>query len=357
MFRKHVISQLSAYLQEELAGAERAQVAAHLLQCVKCQRELETIKLGIGLAESLRVVPAPPSLTVERVRVGAAPPLSHRKIAWGWAIPLTASLILCFFFGWGWVRRPQPQKTGWEVAGLAGRPSIAGVKLAGEGNLAPGEWLETDNESRAKLKVAEIGFVELAANSRLQLVESKPTEHRLHLQQGKLSAVIVAPPRLFFVDTPSATAVDLGCAYTLEVDEKGDSVLHVTSGWVSIQLQGRETAITAGMMCATRQGAGIGTPYDAEATALFKAILARLDFEKLVAAGPEIQRLLAVARVSDARTLWHLLTQVEKYSAPDRGQIFNRLAVLVPPPVGVTREKVLAGEQPMLDAWRLLKIR
>jgi anti-sigma factor RsiW len=357
MFKKHVTSQLSAYLQEELAGAERAQVAAHLSQCARCRRELETIQLGISLAESLRLISAPPSLTLVTVAAGRATQLpAPRKITLAWAIPLTALLFICFF-GWYWSRRPQPQKIGWEVAGVAGAPSIAGVKLAGQGNLAPGEWLETDNASRAHLKVAEIGYVELAANSRLQLVESKPTEHRLHLRQGKLSAVIVAPPRLFFVDTPSATAVDLGCAYTLEVDAKGDSLLHVTSGWVLIQLQGRETAIPAGMMCATRQGAGIGTPYDADATAQFKEGLARLDFEKPGNPEAELQQLLAAARMSDARTLWHLLTRVEKYSAHNRGQIFDRLAVLVPPPVGVTREKVLAGEQAMLDAWRLLKIR
>ena len=37
-----------------------------------------------------------------------------------------------------------------------------------------------------------------------------------------MSARIWAPPRLFYVNTPSAVAEDLGCAYTLEVDDLGE---------------------------------------------------------------------------------------------------------------------------------------
>jgi hypothetical protein len=39
--------------------------------------------------------------------------------------------------------------------------------------------------------------------------------------------MIWAPPRLFFVDTPSAVAADLGCSYTLEVKDDGAGVLRV----------------------------------------------------------------------------------------------------------------------------------
>jgi len=44
-----------------------------------------------------------------------------------------------------------------------------------------------------------------------------------------------APPRLVIVETASARAVDLGCAYTLSVDAAGGRRLRVTSGWVALE--------------------------------------------------------------------------------------------------------------------------
>ncbi len=107
----------------------------------------------------------------------------------------------------------------------------------------------------------------------MQLLATQPTEHRLELARGKMSARIWAPPRLFFVDTPSAVAADLGCAYTLEVDDDGGSVLHVTSGWVALQLKDRESMVPAGAACETQPGIGPGTPYFVDATPVFREAL------------------------------------------------------------------------------------
>src|SRR5207248_1979033 len=82
-----------------------------------------------------------------------------------------------------------------------------------------GAWLETDARSRAKVRVADIGWVDVEPRTRVRLVRASAAEHRLELSRGVLHAAVTAVPRLFVVDTPSAVAVDLGCAYTLEVDE------------------------------------------------------------------------------------------------------------------------------------------
>lgn len=355
MFSKHVARKLSAYCQGELSEVEVQQIAYHLNGCENCRAELETIKLGIRLAQSLPLKPAPPALAFQLAVAANAPKPRSRRL-WRWGIVVAASVL---FIGWGWsfwTSSPFSQpKIGWEVAQVAGEPKVEGAILKRKGWLGVGEWLETDNDSRAHLKVAEIGYVNLDANSRLQLVTSEESEHRLNLVKGKLSAFILAPPRLFLVDTPSATAVDLGCAYTLEVDEAGNTLLHVTSGWVSLMRQGREMAIPAGMICATRQGKGIGTPFMADASPVFKQALEQLDFSS-DASGQSLPLLLSEARELDSLTLWHLLTQLEKFSLPTRDQIFDRLSALAPPPLGVTRGGILAGDQPMLDLWRIQKI-
>src|SRR5436309_715730 len=93
---------------------------------------------------------------------------------------------------------------------------------------------------------------------------------RVALERGKLHAFITAPPRLFFVDTPSAEAIDLGCEYTLAVDDAGIGLLHVTLGWVMLERDGRESYVPIGAMCETRPGVGPGTPFFEDASLSFK---------------------------------------------------------------------------------------
>ena len=136
-----------------------------------------------------------------------------------------------------------------------------------------GGALETDSSSRALIEVADIGQVEVEPNTLMRLVETSEDEHRLALDRGSIEAKIVAPPRIFFVDTPSAVAVDLGCAYSLDVDEAGNGLLHVTSGWVELVRDGRNSYVPIGTMCLLRAGVGPGTPYFNDASDAFRQAL------------------------------------------------------------------------------------
>jgi FecR protein. len=165
-----------------------------------------------------------------------------------------------------------------------------------------------------------------------------------------MSARIWAPPRLFFVDTPSAVAADLGCAYTLEVDDKGASKLQVTSGWVALQLKDRESMVPAGASCETRPGIGPGTPYFEESSSALRESLRTVDFNPDAAVrSSALTWVLDQSRPRDTLTLWHLLARV---NGEDRVRVYEKMAALAPPPAGVTREGVLQLDQKMLDAWR-----
>jgi anti-sigma factor RsiW len=236
----------------------------------------------------------------------------------------------------------------WEVARLEGTPKVGSNVIGGSSRLSVGESLETDGSSRAKINVADIGEVDIGPNSRVRLIETRATKHVLALDRGRMHAVIDAPPRLFFVETPSAVAVDLGCAYTLEVDDAGRSVLQVTSGWVALELKGRDSIVPAGASCVTEPGKGLGTPYFDDASAGFRAALHRYDFEN--GGGPALAAVLAEARERDTLTLWHLLVGTR---ADERGLVFDRVAALVPPPAGVTRAGVLRADKRMLSEWKV----
>jgi len=246
--------------------------------------------------------------------------------------------------------QPPPSINSWEVARLDGTIQIDSAGVKDKGRLGIGQWLETGSNSRAEISVSSIGKVELESNTRVRLVETQPTEHRLELVRGKLSALIWAPPRLFFVDTPSAVAADLGCAYTLEVDEHGASLLRVTTGWVALELNDRESMVPAGAACQTRPGVGPGTPYFEDAAPEFRQSLTKVDFESEFAAKTSaLDVMFSHMRPRDTITLWHLLPRVD---GVDRVRVFDKIASYAPPPTGVTREGILNLDPHMLDLWR-----
>jgi hypothetical protein len=238
----------------------------------------------------------------------------------------------------------------WDVTHVAGAPAIDGHAVTGSARFQVGARLVTDATSRARLLVGHIGQVDVDPDTRVQLVEARTTEHRLSLERGTIHARIWAPPRLFFVNTPAATAIDLGCAYTLHVDDAGNGLLKVTSGWVQFERDGRESYVPQGAVCETRPRVGPGTPRYEDAPSGYGPALSLLDFadprrEERTAA---LSLILEQARRRDALTLWHLLSR-----GPDeeRARVFERLAALAPPPPGVSRELVLAGDGDALRQW------
>jgi anti-sigma factor RsiW len=237
--------------------------------------------------------------------------------------------------------------TGWSVAALAGTPRVDARDVRDDTRMRVGQWLVTDEAARAKVVVGNIGEVSVEPNSRVRVVGMAATDHRLELAQGTLNAMIWAPPRLFFVNTPSATAVDLGCAYTLKVDDEGNGELEVTLGFVALEDRGRESILRTGMMCLTRRGVGPGTPFSVEAPGNLRESLRRFDFE-----GSDkdaaLRDILAQARPEDSITLWHLLDRTQGTA---RAAVYDRLAHYSPPPATVTREGILAGNTTMRRAW------
>ena len=280
------------------------------------------------------------------------PPLPFDQRLWGlpvrtWA--LAASVLVVVGAAWLVWRSIDSRRPAWEVARLEGAPRVGEGHIRARGKLPVGEWLETDASSRAHLTVGSIGELLVEPNTRLRLVAAREREQRLHLARGTVTAMILAPPRQFVIDTPSAAAVDLGCAYTLEVDPDGGALVTVLAGWVSFESGGREAFIPAGARCATRPGAGPGTPYFTDASYAFKNALALLDLASGgVDADQALARVLAEARREDAFTLWHLLARSR--GAP-RDSVYARLAELVPPPPGVTRAGIMGGDRTMLDRW------
>jgi len=249
----------------------------------------------------------------------------------------------------GVTRQSAQQRATWQVASLSGEPRIGSQSLAGAGRIAVGQTLTTDAASSARVEVATIGEVTVGANSRVRLVETRDAHHRLSLERGTLHAIISAPPGQFIVDTPSATATDLGCVYTLRVDEDGSGLLSVGAGWVAFEEKGRESFVPAGASSRMDPVSGPGTPSYDDAGDRFHQ---ELDF---VDGGPGMKMyasslafVMEHARPRDAMTLWHLIPRV---GPADRAAVVDALAQRVPMPATVTREAVLQLNRAALDQW------
>jgi hypothetical protein len=222
--------------------------------------------------------------------------------------------------------------------------------------LQVGQTLETNSTSRASISEKFLGQIDVEPGSRVRLVQSDNHRKRIQLDRGTIHAAIWAPPGQFVVDTPSAIAVDLGCAYTLQVSPDGSGTIRTTLGWVGFHLNGRDSFIPAGAICSTRPNVGPGTPYFEDASESFRDALRLFDLpaQSSDSRSAALATILAQARARDGLTLWHLLSRT---SGPERAQVYARFATLVPPPRGVSREGILNLDQSMLDLyWNSLNL-
>jgi hypothetical protein len=301
------------YIDGVLDARQQALIETHLPQCERCRTEYEELRFARQQVLQLRLpdnVPSKLPAWLQQQPVSPAPEPS----VWAWPrwASATAVVLLLLLAGTlAWYLR-KPIITGWEVTRLAGTPVVGAQTIVKNGQIKLGEWLETDKSSRALLRVGEIGYVEIEPDSRVRLLTTRSNEHRLALVKGRLSASILAPPRLFFIETPSAEAIDYGCAYTLEVDESGASLLQVTAGWVSLkalgQISGREALVPAGALCRALPQKGPGTPFFQDASEKFRRALDQLNFADGGSAA--LAEVLAEARQRDSLTLFHLLPHV-----------------------------------------------
>ena len=335
MFNRHVTHSLTRYCDGELTAAEAQRVEAHLTSCAQCRATLEEIQFSATLVRQLSTVSAPASVwnAIEDARVQA-----HRRFAMPlaprWAFACLLILVAAGSAYW-WSR--DTGSGAWEVAHAT----------EGARRMDAGEWVDTGDGSKARIIVGEIGSVDVAPGTRVQLGEVRGSEYRLALARGTISAEIVAPPRFFIVDTPASTVVDLGCAYTVTVADNGTGELRMTSGWAALEFKGRESLVPAGAICRTRSGTGPGMPYFEDASDTFKRAVNLFDTGDFRTAA--FETIIREARIRDTLTLWHLLSRVD---GTDRVRVYDRIAGFEPPPTGVSRDQILALDADALREWR-----
>jgi len=356
MWWKH-LRRLAEFCDGRLTEVEAGRASGHVEDCARCRASVDDFRFAAGMVRQLAVVQAPESMwhSIEESVWGAIPPASTERFrrqstrgadshlgrvpAFGRLGLATAALVAVLALSASYWFVTRETGSGWKVARQNGTTSVD--------RLAVGDALETDAVSRLRLTVGDIGTVDVEPNTSIRLLSASPSEQRLTLNRGGITATISAPPRLFFVNTPSSTVVDLGCQYTMRVNEGGFGNLRVTAGWASLEWGGRESLVPAGASCETRPQVGPGTPAFDDASFPLREALKAFDFENGGARSLDI--VLAESRVRDTLTLWHLLSRVD---GADRARVYDRMVALTPLPSGVTRDQALQLDPDMLRRWR-----
>ncbi|MEM7228131.1 MAG: FecR family protein [Planctomycetota bacterium] len=226
-------------------------------------------------------------------------PRTHR--AWRWAALIVVGISAVAT----WCSLPDP--VSWRLIPTTGETRVNGVGATTPARLYAGAAIQTGADGMSQLDVGSIGTVLIDRNTQLRLERgARQREHRLTMTSGRLLAQITAPPRMFVIETPAATAVDLGCAYELEYRD-GHGFLHVTAGWVQLVRTGRDVRVPAGARCELTSS-GPSVPYDPAAPIdWLNALRTLLDDPRN---DDVLATVLRTARPRDTLTVFHLLEVV-----------------------------------------------
>lgn len=273
--------------------------------------------------------------------------------------PIAAAAAMFALFAWHGILSTHPQSA-WLISSASGQAHINKSPLRGVSKVGVNEWLETGDDGRVELRVGQIGSITIEPDSRLRVLRSEAQQQRMELVVGEISAMIFAPPRLFVVQTPSATAVDLGCAYRLRMQSDGSGVLTVTAGWVALERHGAEVYVPSGAACRICPGVGPGLPWFRDASAAFREAVERWDAASAIAASSSSQApqaafddILRTAGRRDTLTLWHLLSEA---STARREKILARIVEVASPrganAIQESRAALLVGDASAISSLR-----
>jgi hypothetical protein len=200
--------------------------------------------------------------------------------------------------------------------------------------------------------LGRFGSVRAEAKSRVSVVRKDDQLIKLRLEEGTVHASITlaARPRLFQVETPATTCVDLGCKYTLTVDAEGRSRVRVTSGRVAFVDGAREVYVPTGAGCEALRGRGASTPVFEDIPAKMKLALRAFDEAapgERARAATEFSR--QAERLRETLPLFHFLRDSDPDVSAAGLDGLMRLAGL---PQGVTRSMCAVRDAKMTEAWR-----
>ncbi len=278
-----------------------------------------------------------------------SPPLRLARrspVRWRPLIGVVAAGLFFAFVGgamlWQW-RESWPSGRAWPVT--LHTPHTAAQDVS---TLEVDRTLQLGATVSADVRIARIGEMRVAPGSALTLSETASARHRIVLDHGDVSVRVWAPPGRFAIRTPAGDVTDLGCIFDLSVTAAGATVLRVETGWVQLSNFQGESLVPAGASATMTRAARPSVPVYDDAAPQFTAAVRAFELAADAASRANLARELGRgARPRDVLTLLVLAN-----AAPDsfKRAILERAAELIPPPTGLTVDRIL-DDRSRLWVW------
>ncbi len=235
----------------------------------------------------------------------------------------------------------------WEVVNLSGSPSIKGssrnIVVEKSSILEDDDLLSTNQNSKAVIKIPDVGEIYLNPNSKLK---RNGGDGEIAVTSGGVDVVKKKGSKKSFpVQIFSAIIEDYNAgSYSIKVNDDSAIVYSMTASLL-ISSGDREVHLIPEYMCEINQKSQIGIPYSISASEEF--VNAVNDFS-LQANEERLNIILLQSEKKDALTLFNILPMVEKGS---RDIVINKLHSLVRIPKDVSPHQVANLNKGDLEKW------
>lgn len=234
----------------------------------------------------------------------------------------------------------------WKVTSLSGTPFISEEAMAKLDSIRDGEYIVTNDSSRAELFITDIGKVLVEPNTKLMIVKGEDGKNKLSVIYGTIDADMKKVQEPVRVELPSAIAMDDGGSYKVTVDGSGDGLFFVKSGQVEVVSANKQSVVPAGSLVMTKKDRGVGTPFSNQTSKVFKKALYNFDFGNCDVSC--VTTILDAANKNDAVSLVNMIPEVEEQY---KDKVYSKVASFVPPPRPVHRDSLPYIDEKEIEEW------
>lgn len=248
---------------------------------------------------------------------GSPPRFARRAAPWWIAVAAMLGLVVLGLVA--------AHHVSWAVD-PAGEVRVDGRLLQSEAGLSRSSVVETGPDSQATLTIGILGTTTLSPGTRVRVENMALNESRLDFEHGTITARIGAPPRLFYVSTVSAEAIDLGCAYELTIHAaSGAGLLRVTHGWVALHADTGRVYVPRGSSVRILAPGRLSVPLRDGAGEPFRAAVGEVSGTLPVVTAPSLAAIDRLAVREDALTVWHLIRRANRPGRRRLGEVLARI--------------------------------
>ncbi len=229
---------------------------------------------------------------------------------------------------------------------LYGDIFIDSKKIDNYGMLKPGDWLNSAENSKSRIKLGVLGEIEIEPSTKIKLLQVNASGNYFYLQSGGIKASIWGAPKHLLIDSPTGEIIDFGSTFNYKVNSDKNSILKVESGWAAIHFNSQFVIVPAGNECETNNE--IGIPFSINRSKEFKQKLKDFENHEVVS----MSELIKYAGKVDLISLWYLLMSSSKN---ERQEIFNKIKQLDPKAGNVLVGNIIKlDENEMNQLWETL---